>query len=162
MPVVSFSTDAVDRTVEVVAEFAADIERVWQVYADPRQLERIWGPPSHPATVVDHSLVPGGRVTYYMTGPDGERYHGYWDIARVEAPKLIEFIDAFADDQFHADPNLPKSRAVWRFRPIAGGTRLTATSTYASTEDLQTVVDMGIEEGTTLAFNQVDDLLADE
>ncbi|WP_367618868.1 SRPBCC domain-containing protein [Brevibacterium sp.] len=55
----------------MVAEFAAPPERVWEVYADPRQLEKVWGPPTYPATVVDHSLVPGGRVTYYMTSPEG-------------------------------------------------------------------------------------------
>jgi hypothetical protein len=30
----------------LVAEFDAPIERVWQLWADPRQLERWWGPPT--------------------------------------------------------------------------------------------------------------------
>lgn len=45
----------------IIAEFAPSLGRVWEVYTDPRQLEQIWGRP--PATVVDHSLELGGRVT---------------------------------------------------------------------------------------------------
>ena len=49
------------------AEFDASPERVWQLWADPRQLERWWGPPTYPATVTKHELRPGGRVEYHMT-----------------------------------------------------------------------------------------------
>ena len=45
----------------ITAEFDATVERSWQLWADPRQLERWWGPPTYPATVVEHDLVPGGR-----------------------------------------------------------------------------------------------------
>ena len=72
MPVIDVRHDLDNRTLTIVADFAAPVERVWQIYADPRQLEKIWGPPEYPATVVDHDLRPGGRVTYFMTGPDGE------------------------------------------------------------------------------------------
>ena len=53
---------------------------------DPRQLERWWGPPTYPATVVDHDLTPGGRTTYFMTGPDGDKHAGYWQITAVDEP----------------------------------------------------------------------------
>lgn len=56
-------------TMTVAAELDAGIERAWQLWADPRQLERWWGPPMYPATFVDHDLTPGGRATYYMTDP---------------------------------------------------------------------------------------------
>ena len=72
MPLTDATHDLESRTITITADFAAPVERVWQVYADPRQLERIWGPPSHPATFVDHDLTPGGRMNYFMTGPDGE------------------------------------------------------------------------------------------
>ena len=47
-------------TMTITAEFDAPVERVWQLWADPRQLERWWGPPTYPATVVDHDLAAGG------------------------------------------------------------------------------------------------------
>ncbi|MGI3199016.1 SRPBCC family protein [Streptomyces sp. GLT-R25] len=45
----------------ITARFDALPARVWQVWEDPRQLERWWGPPTYPATVVDHDLSPGRR-----------------------------------------------------------------------------------------------------
>ena len=32
-------------TMTITAEFDADAERLWELWADPRQLERWWGPP---------------------------------------------------------------------------------------------------------------------
>jgi uncharacterized protein YndB with AHSA1/START domain len=77
MPVTNVSHDADALTLTITAEFAAPRARIWQIYADPRQLEKIWGPPTYPATVVDHEFTPGGRVTYYMTGPEGDKHAGY-------------------------------------------------------------------------------------
>ena len=68
MSVTDIVKDPAAATMTVTAELDAPVERVWQLWADPRQLERWWGPPSYPATVVDHDLRVGGRVAYFMTG----------------------------------------------------------------------------------------------
>lgn len=160
MPVIDVRHDLDNRTLTIVADFAAPVERVWQVYADPRQLEKIWGPPEYPATVVDHDLRPGGRVTYFMTGPDGDKYSGYWHITAVDEPRSFSFDDGFAHPDFSPDPNLPVSKNVFTFSAHQGGTRSTFVSTYDSTEALQQILDMGVEEGATSAANQIDAVLA--
>ncbi len=71
MTVIAVRKDAQSRTITLEAEFDAAPERVWQLWADPRQLERWWGPPAYPATVDAHDLRPGGHVEYHMTGPEG-------------------------------------------------------------------------------------------
>ena len=70
MTVISVVKDADARTMTITARFDAPIGRVWQVWSDPRQLERWWGPPRYPATVTEHDLAPGGTVAYAMTGPE--------------------------------------------------------------------------------------------
>jgi DNA-binding transcriptional ArsR family regulator len=60
MPVTDITKDVERRTFAITAEFAAPVERVWALYADPRQLEQVWGPPEYPATFVDHDLRPAG------------------------------------------------------------------------------------------------------
>ena len=91
MPVTGITTDVDTRTLTITAEFAAPVTRVWAMYADPRQLEQVWGPPEYPATFVDHDLRPGTRTTYYMTSPEGEKFAGYWDITDVveHQPRVI-------------------------------------------------------------------------
>lgn len=142
------------------AEFAAPLERVWAMYADARHLENVWGPPSHPATFVDHELAVGKKTTYFMTGPEGQQYHGHWIITEVNKPHAFRFEDGFADADFNPMPDMPVSISDYRFEPIPSGTRATFVSTYASLEGLETVLKMGVIEGATLAINQIDGLLA--
>ncbi len=160
MPVTDVHHDLENRTLTIIADFAAPVARVWQIYADPRQLEKIWGPPEYPATVVDHDFRPGGRVTYYMTGPEGDKHAGYWDITAVDEPSGFTFDDGFADLEFTPNPQLPVSENVFTFTEHNGGTRATFVSTYATVEALQQVLDMGVVEGASSAINQIDGLLA--
>lgn len=161
MPVTDVQHDLDALTLTITADFPAPVERVWQVYADPRQLERVWGPPSHPSTVVDHDLSAGGTVTYFMTSPEGEKYYGYWSVTAVDAPGSFAFDDGFAlDETFAPNPDLPVSRNSYAFTATDAGTRATYVSTYASAEALQQVLSMGVVEGASLAINQIDDLLA--
>ena len=96
MTLVSVEKDVDRLTLTLVAEFDAPIDRVWELWADPRQLERWWGPPSHPATVEKHHLRVDGEVGYYMTGPDGERSHGWWRVTSLDPPASLDFTDGFA------------------------------------------------------------------
>src|SRR5262245_44913524 len=98
MTVISSLKDSQALTLTFVAEFDAGIERVWQVWQDPRQLERWWGPPGWPATFEQHEFVVGGRSSYVMTGPEGGKSRGWWAITGIEAPHLLEFDDGFADE----------------------------------------------------------------
>ena len=161
MPVTHVTHDLDALTLTLVADFAAPVERIWEVYADPRKLERIWGPPQCPATFVDHDMTPGGRMNYYMTLPDGTRHHGYWEIVAVDAPHTFTYDDGFAlDDTFAKNPDMPVNRTVNTFEAYEGGTRATYVGTYASAEALQQVLSMGVVEGATAALNQIDDLIA--
>jgi len=161
MPVIDVQKDLDNRRLVMTAQFAAPVERLWQLYADPRQLERVWGPPTHPATFVDHDLRPGGRMHYYMTGPDGERYYGFWAVTEVDEPHRFAFDDGFADENFAADPALPVGRNVYTFASHDGGTRAVFESEYPTVEALQQVLDMGVIEGATAAINQIDEALAE-
>jgi uncharacterized protein YndB with AHSA1/START domain len=161
MPVTDVTHDLDALTLTITADFAAPVERVWEVYADPRQLERVWGPPGFPATFIDHDLVPGGRMNYYMTSPEGEKYYAYWDVTGVDRPKGFTFRDGFAlDETFAPNTSMPESSQVFDFTEVDGATRATFVATYASAEALQQVLDMGAVEGSTLAINQIDELLA--
>ena len=114
-----------------------------------------------PATVVDHDLAPGGLVHYYMTGPDGEKYYGGWRVVAVEEPHRFTFEDFFADEGFNPAPGMPVALAEFRFEPAGSGTKATFTTTYETAEAMQQTLDMGMEEGATLATNQIDALLAE-
>lgn len=163
MTVTNVHKDPEALTMTITAEFPAPIERVWQLWENPRQLERWWGPPSHPATFVDHDFTPDGWVAYYMTGPEGDKYHGWWRIRAVQAPHRLEFEDGFADDGGTPNPDLPTTIArVDLMEAADGGTRMTIETTFSTLEDMEQLIAMGVEEGMKLAIGQIDDILGAE
>lgn len=161
MPVIQSTHDTDALTMTVITEFGAAPERVWEVWADPRQLERWWGPPTWPATFVEHELTTGTRTSYYMTGPDGDRAAGLWLITAVDAPHRVELDDSFADADGNPDESMPVSHMRMTLDPAASGTRMTLVTEFASREQLDQLLEMGMEEGMTLALGQIDGILAE-
>ena len=161
MPVTSVDKDLEKLTMEIVADFSVPVRRLWDAYADPRQLEKFWGPPTWPATFDRHDLAVGGVSNYYMTGPDGERAGGFWEFLAVEEGRSFEVIDGFTHDDGTPNTELPRMRAVFLFEETATGSRLRTTTYFTSLSELEQLVSMGMEEGTVLAMGQIDDVLAD-
>jgi uncharacterized protein YndB with AHSA1/START domain len=161
MSVTEISKDPTALTMSVASEWDAPIERVWQLWADPRKLERWWGPPTFPATVVEHDLRAGGTVTYFMTSPEGDRHHGWWKVGAVDAPQRLTFEDGFADDDGNPDLTMPTTRATVTLTALAGGaTRMVVESRFPSREAMDRLVEMGMEEGIAAAMGQIGPILA--
>ena len=147
-------------TMRIDADFDASPDRVWQLWADPRQLERWWGPPTHPATVEDHDLTPGGDVTYVMTGPDGDKSRGWWRVAAVDPPKSLEFTDGFADEDGTPDAATPTTTVQMRLTEDDSGTRMELRFIFDSREYMETLERMGAFEVFPQSVGQMDALLA--
>ncbi len=162
MTVTAVHKDPHALTMTLTAEFDASPERVWQLWADPRQLERWWGPPTYPATFTRHDLAPGSRVEYHMTGPEGDQTAGFWDIVEADAPHRLVFRDGFAHDDGTPNPDLPGMTAMVTIESIeAGRTRMSIESHFPSREAMEQLVTMGMEEGLTQAVGQIDAILAE-
>lgn len=162
MPVKSITTDMDALTIAAVAEVAAPVERVWNAYVNPRQLERFWGPPGWPATFTQFDFTVGGKAFYTMTGPRGESasiggevVSASWEFTAINPPHCFEVIDSFVGDD-----GVPleggQSRIVFEFERWEGGTRVTSTGHFASLASLEQVVELGVIEGTRMAMSQLD------
>ncbi|GAA0616153.1 SRPBCC domain-containing protein [Sporichthya brevicatena] len=161
MTVTSVTKDATTRTMTLTAEFDAPVPRVWQLYDDPRRLEQWWGPPTYPATVVDHDLSVGGTVRYVMTGPEGDKSCGYWIVRAVDAPHSLEWENGFATDDLEPDRSMPvmTMRMTLAPRP-GGGTVMTIATVFETAENMTWCLEMGMEEGMSSAVGQCDAVLA--
>ena len=162
MTVTAVRKDPAALTMTLTAEFDASPARVWELWADPRQLERWWGPPTYPATFTAHDLTPGARVEYHMTGPSGDQPHGYWDVLEADPPRRLVFRDGFADADGTPTDTFPRTHARVTIEPIDGGrTRMSIESRYPSTEAMEQYLALGMEEGLTQAVGQIDAILAE-
>jgi len=163
MTVTAVEKDLDNLRLTLTAEFEASPERVWQLWADPRQLERWWGPPGYPATFTVHDLAPGSRVEYHMTGPTGDQPHGYWDVVEVDPPRRLIYVDGFAGQDGTPDDTFPRNEGRVTIEPIDGNrTRMSIESRFPSAAAMEQVLGMGMEQGLTQAVGQIDAILAEE
>jgi uncharacterized protein YndB with AHSA1/START domain len=163
MTVTDVRKDAQALTMTLDAEFDASPERIWELWADPRQLERWWGPPTYPATVDAHDLRPGGRVEYHMTGPEGDQPRGFWEVDEVQPPHRLVVRDGFANEDGTPNDELPVGIMRVTIQDIGDGrTRMSIESVFPSGEAMEQLLAMGQEEGMTQAVGQIDAILDQE
>lgn len=163
MTVTAVNKDPGNLTMTLTAEFDAPPTRVWQLWADPRQLERWWGPPTYPATVTAHDLRPGGHVAYHMTGPEGDQPKGWWDVLEADEPHRLVLRDGFSNDDGSKNPDMPTTNFNVTIETIeAGKSRMTIESQFPTLEALEQMLAMGMEEGLKEAVGQIDAILAED
>lgn len=156
MPVTSVTKDAARLAFTIVADFPVPQQRLWDAYADPRQLERFWGPPGWPATFTHHEFKAGGRAEYFMTGPNGEKFTGSWKFIAVNP---ISFFEAHDGEGNADDPNGPAGM-TFTFETTPTGSRMTGVTRFPSIEAMEQSA-AAMEEGMRAAMPQLDALLAE-
>jgi uncharacterized protein YndB with AHSA1/START domain len=159
LSITSVDTDYDRLTVTLVSDFDASVEQVWELWSDPRKLERWWGPPAYPATFEKHDLIQGGEVTYFMIGPEGDRWGGMWRVTAVDPPTSLEFTDAFADTDGTPITDMPVYQVSVRLSEHESGTRMEMRSKFESRGDLERWLGTGTLEGQQQAVAQMDALL---
>ena len=163
MTVTAVRKDPDNLTMTVDAEFEATPEQVWNLWADPRKLERWWGPPTYPATFTAHDFRVGGRSEYHMTGPEGPTPAGFWQILDLDPPRSMRIEDGFVQD---GTPNdLPEGVGGMNvtIEPIGDGrTRMSIENTFPDVATMEQLLAMGQEEGMTQAIGQIDAILAED
>jgi uncharacterized protein YndB with AHSA1/START domain len=163
MTVTAVRKDPERLTMTLDAEFDATPERVWQLWADPRQLERWWGPPGYPATFTALDLRPGARASYYMTTPEGATPAGYWDIVEVDPPRRIQVRDGFANEDGSPNDEMGSGEMIITIEPIGDGrTRMSILNVFPDAATMEQLLAMGQEEGMRQAVGQIDAILAED
>ena len=162
MTVTAVRKDPQRLTLTIEAEFDASAEGVWQLWADPRKLERWWGPPTYSATFTKHDLAPGRRVEYQMTGPAGEQAHGYWDMLEVEPPRHILLLDGFANPDGTRSTDLPVTTIRVSIEEIIQGrTRMSIECVFPSAEAMEQILAMGTGEALAQGMSRIEAILAE-
>jgi len=157
MSVTSVEKDPRALTMTVTADLDATVERAWQLWADPRQFEKWWGPPGHPVTVVDHDLRAGGRIAFSMAGTEDERHESAWEVLAADPPRRLELRDADVDaDGRPNDGNAMTAMVVTMAERDGGAARMAIRIHFDSQAGMEQVLATGVEEGIVAIFTQID------
>ena len=151
-----FDVDQPNNSLVITVDFRTDIDSAWQLWSDPRVLEKWWGPPEHPCEISTFEFHPGGEVRYVMTGPDGTTYLGWWQVLDVEAPTRLRIRDGFGESPDVPSSAMPIAISTITFTPVGNTVRMIINSQYDSAEELQRSLDLHMEEGFLAALNQIE------
>jgi uncharacterized protein YndB with AHSA1/START domain len=156
MPLTSVTKDAAKLTLTVVGDYPVPQSRLWDAFADPRQLERFWGPPAFPATFTRHDFQVGGRAEYFLTLPEGQTWSGSWKFTVVNP---ISSFEAHDGEDNAGDENMPASMK-FAFDTTPTGSRMTIVTQFSSVVAMEETIP-GMEEGLRAAMPQLDAVIAE-
>jgi uncharacterized protein YndB with AHSA1/START domain len=155
-----FSVDKENHTIKVQREFAAGKSQVWDAYTKSELLDQWWAPKPWKARTKSMDFRPGGSWQYAMVGPEGEEHWAVVSYLTVDHQKGYTAIDAFTDTDGNINTQFPQAKWDCSFEEKGDHTLVTSLVVYQNLAELETILQMGLQEGLTLALGNLDELLA--
>ncbi|RAJ00397.1 uncharacterized protein YndB with AHSA1/START domain [Chitinophaga skermanii] len=154
-----FVADKKNNTLTITREFAADRDLVWDCYTKSELLDQWFAPKPFTTKTKSMEFREGGHWHYAMVDPNGAEYWGWTDYLKIQPKDYYTSIDGFCDEAGTINPALP--RADWQVTFSDKGEHAVVNTvvTYKSLADLETVINMGMQEGLTLTLEKLDELL---
>lgn len=152
----NFQVDKENKKINAEREFDAPLDLVWQAWTDSEILDQWWAPKPWKTQTKSMDFTEGGRWHYAMLGPQGEKQWCLLDYHTIVPYKRFSGLDAFCDEQGNITADKP--RAFWEnvFTDHADTTRINIEIKFDALSDLETIIEMGLQEGFTMALENLD------
>ena len=148
-----------DREIELKRTFNAPQDLVWRAWTEPELIAKWWGPQGFSTEVKQMDVRPGGVWHYCMRSEEWGDAWGRADYQEVEPQTRIVYVDAFSNEEGDAIP--PQATVTLTYEPDGDRTLVTSRTRYEQAEDLQQVLEMGMEQGFAETLDNLDALLAE-
>ena len=148
------------REIRFARRFAGSRDRLWAMWTRAEHLQQWWGPQGWTTPVCQVDFRPGGIWFYCMQDPDGIRYCGQLIYGEIDAPRRFTGKDVFTDEDGNISHDMPVAHSEYEFTADGGETILSNVTRYATAEQLDQVVEMGVEAGVNQTLDRLDAYLA--
>ena len=147
--------DREERALTMSRVFDAPRELVWKVCTDPELVPRWWGL-RNVTTIVDTMEVKvGGAWRYTQKDAEGNEYAFNGVYKEVEPPERLTYTFEFEPMAGHI------STETITFEELPDGkTKITARTTFDTLEDLEGMLQSGMEGGAVEAWDRLEEVLA--
>lgn len=142
-----------DREYVMTRVFDAPRDLVFAAYTDPKHIPRWWGQRSSTTIVDKMDVRPGGGWRYIQRDPDGNEYAFNGEYREIVPPERL--VSTF---EFEGMPGHVVVDSA-TFAEIDGKTTVTVTSLFQSAEDLDGMLDSGMESGANESWDRLAELL---
>lgn len=143
----------------VERDFRGTLDQVWAAWTEPAILDQWWAPKPYTNHTHSQEFAPGGRWLYYMQGPTGDVHWCLLDYETVEPKNHFSGLDAFCDENGNISDAKPRVQWESTFSPREGATRVSMVWSYNSLADLEWILEVGFQQGLTMAMEGLDALL---
>lgn len=147
------------KQIVISREFEAPVDIVWRAWTEPQILAEWWAPKPWKAETVSMEFKEGGTWLYYMQGPDGTRHYCRADYDKIVSGKSFSGLDAFCDDKGKINSEFPRTHWNNVFSQTPEGTLVLVTLTFNSIADMDKLIELGFQEGFTMAHGNLDEYL---
>jgi len=158
-----FETDLDAKTIHIVREFNAPIEKVWRAWTEPDLIEKWIAPKPWTAKTKIMDFTVGGIWLYAMVSPEGQKHWTRIEFTAIENGSSISSTNMFSDEDGNTVAGAAKSYTETKFSSIDGNkTKVDVVKTFTDVATVKRFAEMGFKEGTIMGYNQLDKLLASE
>lgn len=156
----NYQIDTDKNQIHVEREFDAPGEQVWRAWTEPELLDQWWAPKPYKTNTKTMEFKSGSRWHYYMQGPEGDVHWCMANYISIEPHKSIQWQDCFCDEAGNENKALPSTHWNIVFTPVGNITKVNVILTYASKEQMETIIGFGFKEGFAMAHNNLDELIS--
>lgn len=154
-----FVVDKEKNTITVTREFAAQRQLVWDAYTKSELLDQWFAPKPLTAKTKVMDFREGGYWLYAMVEPEGKEYWGRTDYISITPIDNYTALDGFCNDNGELNTQMPRAHWNVTFQDTRDHAIVHTVITYNSLEDLETIIQMGMQEGLGSTLERLDDLL---
>jgi len=144
-----------DREIVMTREFDAPRELVFKAMTDPALLSRWWGPRKYRTVVDELDARPGGKWRMRNIGADGDEHAFRGEFREVVPPERVVWTFEYVPLAGHI------SVETMTLAERDGRTLLTVRNQFSSKEDLEGMVNSGMESGARESYERLDEVLAE-
>ena len=154
MTTTDLTITAGQQEVVITRDFRAPRELVWNAHTDPSLIPEWWGPRRLVTTVEELDVRYGGAWRFVQRDAEGHEFAFRGVFHTVEPP--VRYVATFEFEG--AAGHVVLQEMV--FDDLDGATRLTQRSVYLAVEDLQAMMQSGMESGVVESMERLDELFA--
>lgn len=151
-----FIVNKENNTVNVVREFAANLELVWEAWTNPEILDQWWAPKPYRTETKSMDFREGGMWLYAMISPENVKHWCKNDYHKIVYQLMFSGLDAFCDENGTVNAEMPRTLWTNEFNQNGETTVVNITAKYDSLADLEKIIELGFQEGFTMALENLD------
>jgi len=134
--------------------FDASREQLWKAFTDPDLIPKWWGPRSYTTVVDKMDVRVGGVWRYIHTDAAGNEYGFNGVYQEIRPPERMTYTFEFEPMAGHI------STETVTLEELPGGkTRITTRTTFDTLEDLEGMLQSGMEGGAVETWDRLEELV---